>query len=118
MFKLVHVMRQLLASGCSVDGIYPPHYIGNPLARALRSGCKEAVQLLCDYGANFNLRSHQGSKSTALVHAAKHHPSSDLVSDLLDKYNSDANLIDNYGHTIVSLSILHCSMLCFVMLMI
>lgn len=100
--KFTHALRILLENGGMVDGVDPPHFIGNPLLRALRSGCEEAVEILYQFGAQFNLRTHQGIQSTALEHVVKHHPTSDLINALLEKYGSDIGLEDSFGRTLVS----------------
>lgn len=85
-----------------LNGINAPHYFGSPLMRSLESNCGEAVQILHEFGVDFNLNISMGNASTALEKAAKSHPTSNLVSELVHKYQTDINLVDSYGYTIVS----------------
>lgn len=99
-----HSLESLLKDNAVVNGIHPPYYVGNPLLRALRLGNNEAVQILEEYGADFDIRCRQGALTTVLERAAHVYSNPRLLERLLRKKNIDTNMVDCVGRTIVSTS--------------
>ena len=106
-FNFVNVTRFLLENGALVDGIPSLDFLGNPLMRATLAGNRDVVRTLTAFGANVNVRSGREPYSTALLPAAKYGTA--VFEYLLQEYETDTNMLDGYGRTVVSMSL--CSIL-------
>jgi hypothetical protein len=97
-------LRALLRNGTEVNGIFPPHYMGNLLLAFLFGVYRNSVQILDKFGVDFNLRCYKSFPSTALETMARYSPHYDILGNLLEKNSIDVNLVDSLGRTVVSKS--------------
>ena len=99
----VQSLRSLLANGALVDGIYAPHYVGNPLLEALAFGHEKIVHILDEYGADFNICSRQRMAGTALLSIVCYSPERRIIRKLLQQKRLNLNMVDCIGRTVVSI---------------